>query len=63
MMPEAGGNTLDIFTFFTGSGSRTTRTPGWFVGLARGCGWMQWKPEPVSATQYLSLFEGAASGS
>ncbi len=58
-MPEAGGNTLDISSFFNGFQPRTTRA----VGLARFGEWMVAKVEPVSATHFLFVAQGAASGS
>ena len=57
--PEAGGNTLDISSFFNGFVSRMLRT----LRPARIFGWMQRKVEPVSATQFLFVSQGAASGS
>ena len=57
--PEASGNPLEISSFFNGLGSRSLRT----LRPARICGSMQWKSEPVSATQFLFVSQGAASGS
>ena len=57
--PEAGGNPLEISSFFNGLGSRSLRT----LRPARTCGSMQRKSEPVSATQFLFVSQGAASGS
>ena len=57
--PEAGGNSLDIFANGTRFGSRTTRA----VRRARTCERIYRKSGPVSATHFLSVVMGAASGS
>jgi hypothetical protein len=55
---KAGGFSLDTFPFTTGSGLRDERG----LGLARVSAWMHRKIDSVSATQFLSVGGGAASG-
>jgi hypothetical protein len=57
--PEAGGTPLESFSLFTRLGVRSMRMPG----FSRFGGGLQWKVEPVSATQSLFVSEGAALGS
>jgi len=57
--PEASGTPLESFSLFTRLGVRSSRMPG----LSRFGGGLQWKVEPVSATQSLFVSEGAALGS
>jgi len=57
--PEAGGTPLESFSLFTRLEMRDSRMPG----FSRFGGGLQWKVEPVSATQALFVSEGAALGS
>ena len=57
--PEASGNPLDNFANGTSFGLRTTRA----VRRARTCERIYRKSGPVSATHFLSVVMGAASGS
>jgi len=59
MQPKASGNPLDTFSLGKRFGSRTTRT----ARPARICEWTHRQLYPVSATQVLSGFQGAAAGS
>ena len=56
--PQASGNLLDIFANGTSFRLRTTRA----VRHARGCERNHRKSGPVSATQSLSVSQGAAPG-
>ena len=57
--PKAGGTPLESFSLFTRLEMRDSRMPG----FSRFGGGLQWKVEPVSATQALFVSEGAALGS
>ena len=57
--PEASGTPLESFSLFTRLGMRGLRS----LGRSRFGGGLQWKVEPVSATQSLFVSEGAALGS
>ena len=60
--PGAGGFSLDNMSFGTRPGTRAARTMGHGVGHAHLGEWMHRMQEPVSATQRLFGFEGAAPG-